>query len=102
MPTFISLMNWTDQGIRQFPDTLRRAEAFDQQLEQFGGRLKACYWTVGSYDSVAIIEAPDTESATAALLALGALGNVRTETLRAFSREEMQGVIDLAMPTEES
>ncbi len=102
MATFISLMNWTDQGIRQFPDTMRRADAFDQQLQQFGGRLAECYWTVGTYDSVAIIEAPDIESATAALLGLGALGNVRTQTLRAFSREEMQGIIDKSMPTEET
>ncbi len=100
MPTFISLINWTDQGIRQYPDTLRRAEAFDQPLQRLGGSLTACYWTVGQHDIVAIYDAPDAETAAAALLNIGALGNIRTQTLRAFSREEMQAIIDKAMPSE--
>ncbi|MDP8930062.1 MAG: GYD domain-containing protein [Actinomycetota bacterium] len=102
MATFISLINWTDQGIRQYPDSLRRAEAATQLLQRLDGGLKDVYWTMGSHDLVAIVEAPDAETATAAFLAIGAQGNIRTQTLRAFSREEMQGIIDKVMPAEET
>ncbi len=88
-------MNFTDQGIRTYPDTLRRAEAGAQLMQQLGGSLKEAYWTMGSHDLVAIFEAPDAETITAALLATGAQGNLRTQTLRAFSREEMEGILNI-------
>ena len=93
MATFISLISWTDQGIRAFKDTLDRAEAGKQLAASFGGSLKEIYWTLGPYDIVAISEAPDDETATAFALALGSLGNVRTTTMRAFDAEEVRGII---------
>jgi uncharacterized protein with GYD domain len=96
MPTYISLINWTEKGIAAFKETLDRAEAGKQLAASFGGSLKEIYWTIGPYDIVALSEAPDDETATAFALALGAQGNVRTTTLRAFSGEEMRGIIERA------
>ncbi|MCQ4083967.1 GYD domain-containing protein [Streptomyces sp. RB6PN25] len=93
MPTYVALTNWTDQGIRTYRDTAKRADAFAAALGKFGAKLVNIYWTVGPYDIVIIVEAPDDEAATAALLQIGGIGNVRTTTLRAFSREEMDRVI---------
>ncbi|MEU6593528.1 GYD domain-containing protein [Streptomyces sp. NPDC046881] len=93
MPTYVALLSWTDQGIRHYKDTAKRAEAFGSAVEKLGAKLLSVYWTVGPYDLVAIIEAPDDETATAALLQLGGVGNVRTTTLRAFGREEMERII---------
>ncbi|MFF4017879.1 GYD domain-containing protein [Streptomyces sp. NPDC001843] len=93
MPTFIALLNWTDQGVRNYKDTAKRAEAFGAAVQKLGAELVDIYWTVGAYDLVAVVEAPDDETATAALLQLGGVGNVRTSTLRAFGREEMEAII---------
>jgi uncharacterized protein with GYD domain len=94
MPTYVSLLNWTEQGIRNVKDTAERANRAAEVVEKHGGRFEQLYWTVGPYDLVAIIEAPDDESVTAALLEIGTAGNVRTTTLRAFNREEMAGIIE--------
>lgn len=96
MSTYVTLLSWTDQGVRNYKDTAKRAEAFDSAVQKLGAKLVSLYWTVGPHDLVAIIEAPDDETATAALLQLGGVGNVRTTTLRAFDREEMQRIIDKA------
>lgn len=93
MPNYVALLNWTEQGIRGFKDTTKRADAFGAALAKLGARLLNIYWTDGPYDLVAVIEAPDDETANAGLLRVAALGNVRTMTLRAFSREEMDRVI---------
>ncbi|WP_425246006.1 GYD domain-containing protein [Streptomyces sp. NEAU-NA10] len=93
MPTYVTLLNWTDQGIRNYKDTPKRAEAFAAAAEKLGAKILNLYWTVGSYDIVAVVEAPDDETATAVLLQLGGVGNVRTTTLRAFGREEMDRII---------
>jgi len=94
MATYVVLINWTDQGVRSFRDTLDRAEAFNSLMQQLGGQATALYWTVGPYDIVAVAEAPDDETITAALLAVSSQGNVRTTTLRAFSAEDMRAIID--------
>jgi len=94
MPTYISLINWTEKGIAQFKDTVARSEAGKELASTFGGALKEIYWTIGPYDIVAVSEAPDDESATAFALTLGAQGNVRTTTMRAFSADEMKGIIE--------
>ncbi len=94
MPTYVSLLNFTDQGIRNAKDTLDRSERAAEAAEKYGARFEQLYWTVGPYDIVAILEAPDDESATALLLELGSVGNVRTTTLRAYDREEMKGIIE--------
>lgn len=93
MATFISLLGFTDQGIRKVKQTTKRADAFRAMARKSGVTVKHIYWTVGAYDVVIVMEAPDDETATAALLSLGALGNVRTQTLRAFSAEEMNRII---------
>ncbi|WP_030746672.1 GYD domain-containing protein [Streptomyces sp. NRRL F-5135] len=93
MPTYVALLSWTDQGVRNYKDTAERAEAFGSAAQGLGARLLNIYWTVGPYDLVAIVEAPDDETATAALLRLGGVGNVRSTTLRAFGREEMEHII---------
>lgn len=92
MPLYIALLSWTDQGIRAYADTADRADAFGDAL-RVPGRLVDIYWTVGPYDLVAILEAPDDETAAAALLRLGAIGNIRSTTLRAFGRDEVEGII---------
>jgi uncharacterized protein with GYD domain len=93
MPTYVSLINWTEKGVTEFKDTVDRAEAGKALAARFGGALKEIYWTLGPYDIVVISDAPDDETAIAFALALGSQGNVRTTTLRAFSGDEMRGVI---------
>lgn len=93
MPTFITLIRWTDQGIRTVKDTTRRQREALAQFGKMGIKTLAFYWTLGRYDAVSIGEAPDAETVTAAALAIGSLGNVRTETLRAFTVEEMDRVL---------
>ncbi len=93
MPTYVSLLNWTDQGIRTFRDTLERSDRADEVAQKHGGRIERIYWTVGPYDAVTLIEAPGEESVTAMLLEIGSAGNVRSTTLRAYDREEMSGII---------
>jgi uncharacterized protein with GYD domain len=91
--TFVSLVNWTDQGIKNFRESAKRADAFAELVQKNGGSVKAIYWTLGEYDIVAIVEAPDAESGTAVLLQVGALGNVRTTTLEAFDREAFDRIV---------
>ncbi len=93
MTTFISLVNFTEQGIRNAKESPNRAAAFAASVEKLGVKVKDIYWTVGHYDVVAIIEGPDDETITSVLLSLGAQGNVRTQSLRAYSAEEMNGII---------
>ncbi|MFB8037875.1 GYD domain-containing protein [Streptomyces sp. NPDC056004] len=93
MPTYVTLLSWTDQGVRNYKDTAKRYEAFGSAVQKLGAKLLSIYWTVGPYDLVAIVEAPDDETATAALLQLGGVGNVRSTTLRAFDPEEMERII---------
>ena len=93
MPTYVSLINWTEKGAATFKDTVDRAEAAKSLATSLGGTLTQLYWTIGPYDIVAVSEAPDDETATAFALALGSQGNVRTTTLRAFSSDEMRGII---------
>ena len=93
MATYISLINWTDQGIRNFSDTLQRSDAAKALAQRMGGSIASIYWTVGQYDLVTIAEFPDDETGTAFLLALGSQGNVRTTTLRAYDASEVAEVI---------
>jgi uncharacterized protein with GYD domain len=93
MPTYISLINWTEQGIKNFKDTRERADAFSELAQATGASLKDVYWTLGEFDLVAITEAPDDETAAALLYQLGSSGNVRTKTLRAFGRSEIAAIL---------
>lgn len=93
MATYVALINWTDQGIRDYKATSARADAFATLLEGLGGKVRELLWTIGPYDIVGILEAPDDETITAAALKLGSLGNVRTTTLRAFNRDELTAIL---------
>jgi uncharacterized protein with GYD domain len=93
MATYVSLIRWTEQGIKDFRDTTHRADAFTKQVESAGGRVRELVWTIGQYDMVCVVDFPDEETAVAALLQVGSLGNVRSETLRAFSSEQMDDII---------
>lgn len=93
MSTYVVLIDWTQQGVERFKDSVDRYEAARSQFEAMGVRFKDIYWTLGSHDLVTIVEAQDSETLAAALLKLGSQGNLRTTTLRALSAEEMRGVI---------
>ena len=93
MANYIILANFTDQGIRNVKETTERADAVRSMAEKVGATIKDIYWTLGSYDIVAILEAPDDESATAIGLSIGNLGNIRTQTLRAFTADEIGNIL---------
>ena len=93
MATYIILANFTEQGIRNVKDTPNRADAFKDMARKAGITVKEQYWTLGAHDIVAIVEAPDDIAVTAVGLSTGALGNVRTQTLRAFSKTEMATIL---------
>jgi uncharacterized protein with GYD domain len=93
MATYIVLTNFTDQGIRSVKETTKRADAVREVAKKYGVTVKEFFWTLGSHDIVAVFEAPDDESMTALGLAIGTAGNVRTQTLRAFSRDEMNKLL---------
>ncbi len=94
MCTFIALLDYTDQGIRNLKDSPHRADQFNALAERAGARVVGQYWTIGSHDGLLILEAPSDEVAASILLALGVAGNVRTTTLRAFEWADAQGLID--------
>jgi uncharacterized protein with GYD domain len=93
MATYVVLATFTDQGVKNAKDSPKRAEAFGQMAETFGVTVKDIFWTQGRYDIVIVIEAPDELSATALNLSLSALGNIRTESLRAFSSADMLKIV---------
>jgi uncharacterized protein with GYD domain len=88
MPTYLSLINFTDQGIRNIKESPKRLDATKRALQKLGGQLKSFYLTQGSFDGVLIFELPNEEALTNFLLTTGAAGNVRTTTVRAFTEEE--------------
>lgn len=92
MATFITLVSFTDQGIKNIKDSPDRFNAFQKMAADLGVTVKSAYWTVGQYDMVITVEGAD-ENATAVLLKVGSLGNVRTQSLRALSGEEMKKII---------
>ena len=93
MATYIVLGNFTDQGIRNVKDTRKRADALKDMARKVGATVTNVYWTLGQYDVVAILDAPDDAAVTALLLTVSGLGNVRTQSLRAFTAEEMGSIL---------
>jgi uncharacterized protein with GYD domain len=93
MAKYIVLGNWTDQGMRNAKDTVRRYEQVRDDMRQMGVGFDSVYWTMGRHDIVAVLDAPDDATVTTALLNLGSAGNVSTETLRAFSADEMGEIL---------
>jgi uncharacterized protein with GYD domain len=93
MATFVVLATFSDQGIKNVKETIGRADAFKAMATKSGATVKEIFWTLGSRDVVAICEAPDDETATALSLSVASRGNVRSETLRAFSFDEMKKIL---------
>lgn len=93
MARYITLYQFTDQGIKSFAGTVDRSKEATAAVEKMGGKLLSINWTIGPYDLVSISQFPDDESATAFNLKLAAAGNVRTTTMRAFDADEMTRII---------
>ncbi len=93
MPNYIALLNWTDQGLRSVKDTAKRAESAKTLARKLGGKLDIHY-TMGEYDAVAMVEMPSDEAYNRFVLSTGSLGNIRTKTLKAWTLDEFQKVID--------
>jgi len=94
MAKYVSLLQFTDQGIRSVKDTLKRAAAATAEAEKMGAKITQAFWTMGAYDVVILVDAPDEETVSALSLKLGSLGNVKSQTMRAFERAEMEGILD--------
>ena len=93
MPTYVTLLNYTDQGIRNAKGSPERQQQAEERLRQLGGRFIGHYLTMGIYDYVLVWEAPDDETAARYMLTLGSSGNVRTTTLKAFPQEQFQSIL---------
>ena len=96
MATYVSLVNWTEQGIKNFPDTIKRVQEFSRHVERAGGMIREALWSFGEYDLVHISQFANDESAVAASLRLASAGNVRVRTMRVFDVAEMENIINLA------
>ncbi len=93
MATYISLIQFTDQGIRNVKDTVKRGEAAIAEAEKMGMKITEEFWTMGAYDVVVLFDAPDDATMSAFALKVGSMGNVKSQTLRAFRKQEMEGVL---------
>jgi uncharacterized protein with GYD domain len=93
MAHYVILANFTEQGTRAVRDTIKRADAFKEMAAKAGVKVHSLYWTLGQHDVVTIAEADDDETATALSLSISALGNVRTQTLRAFDAAEFGRIV---------
>lgn len=93
MPTYIILINYTDQGIRNVKESPKRLDAAKKLLKSMGGEFKQFYLTMGAYDLATIVEAPNDEAIAKFALAAGSLGNIRTTTLKAFPEDEYRKII---------
>lgn len=93
MATYIVLVSFTEQGIRNIKQTTERAKALSAAAAKLGVKVKDIYWTLGAYDAVFVAEAPNDEAITALAMSVGSLGNIRTQTMRAYSAEEMNKIL---------
>jgi uncharacterized protein with GYD domain len=93
MASYVCLIQFKDQGIRNIQDTVKRGDAAITEAKKMGMKIVEEYWTMGAYDAVVIVEAPDDETISAFMLKVGSLGNVKGQTLRAFRRNEMEGIL---------
>ena len=93
MPTYISLVQFTDKGIQAAKETTQRVADWAARVQSMGVSIKQMYWTLGQYDQVCVFEAPDDETAASVLLDADILGNIRTQTMRAFTPSEMEKVL---------
>ena len=93
MATYLVLMNFTEQGVQKFRDTRKRAGAFRSMAEKAGVTVRQQFWTLGPYDGALVLEADDDAAVTGVMLSLASLGNVKTQTLRAFEEKEMDEIL---------
>ncbi len=93
MPTYVSLINYTDQGIRNLKESPARLDAVKKAFQAAGGELKQWYLAFGRHDAIVVSDAPDDETAARLILSIGALGAVRTETTRVFTESEYRKII---------
>jgi uncharacterized protein with GYD domain len=93
MPTYINLANWTDQGIRNIKEAPQRIDAFKKAIQAAGGRLTGFYLTMGKYDLVTIIDAPNDEAMANIAIGTGSKGSVRTVTLKAFTEDQFRTMV---------
>jgi uncharacterized protein with GYD domain len=90
---YVSLLQFSEQGIRNVKDTIKRATAATAEAEKMGVKVTESFWTLGAYDVVLLLDAPNDETVSAFSLKIGALGNVKSQTMRAFSRKEMETIL---------
>jgi len=93
MPTYISLISWTQQGVAKVKDSPNRLDAGREAFKKLGVEIKDTYLTMGRYDLVCVIEGPDDEAVARALLTLGSQGNVQTETLKAWTEDDFRKIV---------
>jgi uncharacterized protein with GYD domain len=93
MPTYVTLFQWTDQGVRSVKDTPARFEAAKKLVQAGGGKILGLYVTMGQYDIVAVSEGPSDETAAAIALSIAAKGNVKSTTMRAFTESEFAAIL---------
>src|SRR5215831_971349 len=93
MATYVGLIQFKNQGIRNIKDTVKRGDAAIAEAEKMGMKIVEEYWTMGAYDAVVVFEAPDDETMSAFMLKIGSLGNVTSQTLRAFRKSDMEEIL---------
>jgi uncharacterized protein with GYD domain len=94
MPTYITLLRWTQQGVANVKDSPKRLDAGREAFKKFGVEIKDTYLTMGRYDLVCVIEGPDDATVARALLTLGSQGNVQTETLKAWNENDFRSIVN--------
>jgi len=93
MVTYLILLNWTDQGIKNVKESPKRLDGVKKLAKDLGGEVKSFYMTLGAYDLVLIVEMPNNDKLANFVLKLGSLGNVRSTTLRAYSEDDYRRII---------
>jgi uncharacterized protein with GYD domain len=93
MARYVTLLQFADQGIRNIKDTIKRGDTAAAEAEKMGLKVIEEFWTMGAYDAVVVLDAPNDETVSAFMLKIGSLGNVKSHTMRAFRREEMEGIL---------
>lgn len=92
MANYIVLASFTDQGIKGVKETNKRAKGFRDAAKGMGCSIKDIYWTMGQHDVVLTMEGPDDETVAALMFKVGGLGNLKSQTLRAFSEKEIDSI----------
>ncbi|SLM47073.1 conserved protein of unknown function [Nitrospira japonica] len=93
MVTYVMLLSWTDQGIKNVKDSPKRLDAVKKLAKELGGEVRSFYMTLGQYDLVLILDMPNNDKQAAFALKLGSSGNVRSTTLKAFPEEDYRRIL---------